>query len=433
MFRLPRPALRPALGHAQLRAIVLCLGAAMLSACASAPASAPAGEPVPPERPAAANTSAGETNAAAEAPAPTPAVTSTKAMDFQSWRAAFRARALAEGISPAVFDAAFDGVRVRADVLERDRFQPEFVRPIWQYLDSAVSTQRIDIGISRARSKAALLAEIEARHNVEAEVVVAVWGLESAYGANYGNTPVIAALATLAHDGRRRAFAEEQLIAALRIIQAGDIAPERMVGSWSGAMGHTQFIPTSFLDYAVDHDGDGRRDIWAPDAADALASTANYLAAFGWDYGAPAVHEVALPAGFDYASASSGPRAAADWRAVGVTLIDGRALPAGEAVEILLPAGAEGPAFATWPNFKVIRRYNNATSYALAIAMLARQIDGQPGIVASWPRDDRALTRDETREVQELLTTRGYDTRGIDGIIGPDTRRAVRAFQAARG
>ncbi|MEM6972599.1 MAG: lytic murein transglycosylase [Pseudomonadota bacterium] len=413
MFRLPR--------------LAFGLSVATLSACASAPA----GVPAPPERPAAAAATTAETTAAR--PASATSVPEGQTVNFATWRQAFRARALSEGIAPATFDAAFAGVAPIERVIELDRFQPEFTRPIWEYLDSAVSDLRIENGRAEARAKATLMRDIEARHAVESEIVLAIWGLESAYGANYGRTPVIGALATLAHDGRRRAFAEDQLIAALRIIQAGDIAPGRMIGSWSGAMGHTQFIPTSFLDYAVDHDGDGRRDIWAGDAADALASAANYLARFGWEKGQPAALEVMLPAGFDYALASAGARPVAEWSAMGVRLPNGAALPDGAAVEILLPAGAEGPAFATWPNFRVIRRYNNATSYALAIALLAQRIEGRPGLVAEWPRGDRALSREETREVQQLLNLRGYDTRGVDGIVGPDTRRAVRAFQSDSG
>ena len=238
---------------------------------------------------------------------------------FEDWRADFRARALSEGIRPDVFDAAFAGVRVNARVLELDAFQPEFIRPIWEYLDGAVSDRRIADGRAWRAQKAVLLDAIEARYRVDREVVVAVWGLESAYGANYGDIPVIESLATLAYEGRRREFAETQLLSALRILQAGDVTPPRMVGSWAGAMGHTQFMPTSFEGYAVDFGGDGRRDLWEADAADALASTANYLARFGWEFGRPWGVEVRLPAGFDYALADGTTRRPpADWAALGV-------------------------------------------------------------------------------------------------------------------
>ena len=355
---------------------------------------------------------------------------------FAAWRAGFRRRALAAGIRADVFDAAFRGVGVNATVLKRDAYQPEFARPIWDYLESAASQSRVANGRAKAGRHADLLARIENRHGVAGEIVLAIWGLESAYGAVMGDIGVIESLATLAHEGRRRDFAEQQLIAALRILQAGDIGPDRMTGSWAGAMGHTQFIPTSFADYAVDFTGDGRRDIWADDPADALASTAAYLAQFGWSTGAPVVRRVTLPDGFDYRLADgTTPRPADAWRRLGVTPAGAGAIPAGDAVRLILPAGAEGPAWLAWPNFRVILRYNNATSYALAVAILADRIAGRGEAVATlpWPRGTRPLSRSEKQALQRGLTALGHDTNGVDGIIGPDTRRAVRAFQAARG
>ena len=353
---------------------------------------------------------------------------------FGEWQASFRAKAVAEGIAPAVVDRAFQGVRVNERVLELDAYQPEFARPIWEYLDSAVSETRVATGRAEAAGKAQTLAEIERRFGVDREIVLAIWGLESAYGADYGSIPVIESLATLAYEGRRREFAEEQLLAALRILQAGDIAPERMVGSWAGAMGHTQFIPTSFLDYAVDFTGDGRRDIWAANATDALASTANYLARFGWTLDAPVAVEVRLPAAFDYLQVDDDiRRSAADWSRAGVARVNGNPLPSGESVSLLVPAGAAGPAFAVYENFRVIKRYNNATSYALAVSHLADRIRGSGPIAATWPRGDRPLSRDETIELQERLTAMGYDTQGVDGIVGPNTRAAIRSFQLRAG
>ncbi|MEM8840886.1 MAG: lytic murein transglycosylase [Pseudomonadota bacterium] len=369
-------------------------------------------------------------NGQAARPIARPAQPERPVVSFEEWRIGFRQRALAQGITPATFDRAFAGVSVNEVVLERDRYQPEFSRPIWAYLDRAASDTRIANGRENAARYGARLDAIEARYGVDKNVVLAVWGLESAYGDNMGSIPVIEAMATLAYEGRRRKFAEEQLIAALKILQSGDVTPERMVGSWAGAMGHTQFIPTSYADYAADFGGDGQRDVWAFDPTDALASTANYLARFGWTRGQPAVIEVVLPPGFDYALADQKiRRPVSAWRTIGI------ASPGAPEVEaaVLLPAGAKGPAFLVLPNFRVIKRYNNATSYALAVAHLAERIGGAGPFAGDWPRGDRALSRSEKEELQRRLTALGYDTQGADGIIGPNSRAAVRAFQQANG
>ena len=354
--------------------------------------------------------------------------------NFAEWKAGFRTRALEAGIAPATFDRAFAGVELNEKVISLDGRQPEFTRPIWEYLDGAVSESRIATGRAQADAKRSVLNQIESRYGADYEAVLAIWGLESGFGSNFGSIPVIESMATLAYEGRRKKFAEEQLIAALRILQAGDIEPGQMVGSWAGAMGHTQFIPTSFLSYAVDFTGDGRRDLWAADAQDALASTANYLGRFGWTRGSPAVVEVVLPEGFDYALADDSTRmTAAEWRALGVRAMEGRLAMGDEMISILLPAGARGPAFAAYPNFRVIKRYNNSTSYALAVAKLADRIKGGPGIKAAWPRGDRPLSLTEKKDLQERLTALGFDTQGVDGIIGPNSRKAVRGFQQANG
>ena len=347
---------------------------------------------------------------------------------FDAWKAQFRGRALSQGIAAGTLDSALSGLRPNGKVIELDNRQPEFSRPIWKYLDSAVSNNRVATGKSKVKQMGSVLRGIESRYGVDYPVIVAIWGLESGFGANFGSMSVVRSMATLAYDGRRKDFAEEQLIAALRIIQAGDVSAKRMVGSWAGAMGHTQFIPTSFLSYAVDYTGDGRRDIWAADAVDALASTANYLSSFGWRMGAPAVVEVTLPKNFNYAMADGRKMSASDWTDLGVRGVS-FGLPPSDGVSILLPAGARGPAFAAYPNFAVIKRYNNATSYALAVAHLAERIKGRGPFQAAWPRGDRTLSRTEKQELQRRLTAMGFDTQGVDGIIGPNSRAAVRSFQ----
>ncbi len=351
-----------------------------------------------------------------------------------AWIAGFRPRALAAGITPATLDRAFRGITYNADVIARDRNQAEFTRPIWDYLDSAVSDTRIANGKAALQTHAALLQRLEATYGVEKEVIVAIWGMESSYGANRGTIPLIPALATLAHDGRRGAFFEAQLIDALRILQSGDVDLDRFTGSWAGAMGHTQFIPSSYHAFAVDFDGDGRRDIWSDDPTDALASTAAYLAKSGWTTGQPWGVEVTLPAGFDHALSGKTTRLpAADWAALGLRRADGAALPDHGPASVLLPAGAKGAAFLIYPNFRAIERYNAADAYVIAVGHLSDRLAGGPPIRAAWPRDQRALTGAERRELQERLTAAGFDTKGVDGLIGPNTIAALRAYQRAEG
>jgi membrane-bound lytic murein transglycosylase B len=357
-----------------------------------------------------------------------------KATGLAAWIAGFRGTAITAGIAPELYDAAMTGLRYDPVVIERDRNQSEFTKTIWDYLDSAASDVRVENGRAAHRRHADLLQRIEARYGVDKEVVVAIWGLESAYGAFRGETPVLQALATLAYDGRRGDFFGEQLLAALRIVQAGDVAANRMTGSWAGAMGHTQFIPTSYLDYAADFGGDGRRDIWSDDPTDALASTAAYLARFGWVEGQPWGVEVRLPDGFDYTQANRRiTRLPSDWAARGVTGRDGEAVPDHGPASILLPAGSRGAAFMIFDNFAVIERYNTADAYVIGVGHLADRIRGGGPIEGQWPRDERALAFSERQELQRRLTDAGFATRGIDGRIGPNTVDAIRSYQQAMG
>lgn len=353
---------------------------------------------------------------------------------LQAWLAGFRPRAQAAGIRAETLESALKGVRYNTTVIERDRNQSEFTKQIWEYLDSAASDARVRNGQTAFAKNRKLLGEIEEKYGVDAEVVAAIWGLESAYGTFRGDIPMVEALATLSFDTRRGRFFEKQLIGALKIIQSGDVAPRNMTGSWAGAMGHTQFIPTSYLAYAVDFTGDGKRDIWSDNPADALASTANYLKKFGWKKGQPWGVEVTLPDGFDYTLAKrTNRKLPSAWGSLGVDSASGDPIPDHGPASVLLPAGADGAAFMIFANFDVIERYNTADAYVIGVGHLADRIAGGGPIKAGWPREDRPLSFDEKQEMQRLLTRKGYSTGGVDGIIGPLTINSVRRFQASVG
>lgn len=348
---------------------------------------------------------------------------------FKSWVKGFRTKALANGISARTFDRAFQGVQLNERVMRLDRKQAEFSREIWDYLDTATSPKRVKNGRAMLAKHKRTLRQIEKRYGVDAKVVVAIWGLESSYGQRMGDINIIEALATLAYDGRRRKFGEQQLIQALKIIQRGDITPNRMMGSWAGAMGHTQFIPTSYQAYAQDFTGDGKRNVWDPrDPSDALASTANYLKKFGWVHGQPWGIEVKLPAGFYYGNADLKVKATPTrWTELGVRTMNGGRIPNHGKGSILLPAGADGPAFVVFKNFFVIKRYNNANSYAMAVGHLGDKIVGGGNFQRKWPRGPGALVLEEKMHVQKLLNRAGYDVGEPDGIIGPKTISAANA------
>lgn len=352
---------------------------------------------------------------------------------FGRWVRAFAATAGDAGISHETLRAAFDDVRYLPRVVELDRRQPEFTQTVWEYLDRAVSPQRVARGREKLAQVGAEAEAAAARHGVPAPVLVAIWGMESSYGANYGDIPVIDALATLGFEGRRDAWARGQLLAALKILQSGDIDRTRMVGSWAGAMGQTQFLPTNFLAYAVDADGDGRRDIWGS-MADVMASTAHFLAREGWRPGQPWGLEVRLPPGFDPGRADADLRqSSAAWAAEGVQSMAGAALPDVPDAAVLLPAGARGPAFLVGPNFRTILRYNNATSYALAVGLLAQGLAGGPGVLAPWPRELQALSRSQLLALQKALNERGFPSGIPDGVMGPATREGIRRYQRSVG
>lgn len=353
---------------------------------------------------------------------------------FQRWIKGFRSRALKSGIHSRVYDTAFRNVRYNASIIKKDQNQSEFTKTIWQYLDSAASETRIKNGKAALRTHHRKLDAIERKYGVDKEVVVAVWGLESAYGTYRGSEPVIEALATLAYDGRRGKFFAAQLIAALKILQNGDTTPANMTGSWAGAMGHTQFIPTSYLAFAVDFTGDGKRDIWSDDPTDALASTAAYLAKSGWQKGQPWGVEVRLPRGFNYALANrKTKKMPSEWAKMGIVGLNGRSVPNHGKASVLLPAGAQGAAFLIFRNFSAIERYNTADAYVIGVGHLSDRIKGGAAIQSKWPRGDRALTFKERKELQRRLTRAGFNTQKVDGKIGPLTINAVRQYQRSIG
>ena len=355
-------------------------------------------------------------------------------MVFDDCLRGLRAQAAAAGVSNAAYDAGTAGLTPDMGVLELLNAQPEFTTPIWDYLAPLVDDQRIGDGRAMLETNATTLAQVERQYAVDPQTVVAVWGVESDYGRAFGKRPLLQSLATLSCFGRRQAFFRGELFATLLLLQAGDLKPEGLVGSWAGAFGHTQFMPSTYRRIAVDGDGDGRRDL-VGSIPDALASTANYLVRAGWRSGEPWGYEVKLPAGFDASLAGrKNKRPLADWRARGVLRADGTALPQTDAAAgLLLPAGANGPAFLVFRNFDAIYAYNAAESYALAIALLSDRLRGAGPLLAAWPTDDPGLDRAQRRHLQTLLLARGHAIGAADGMIGTQTRRAIATEQQRLG
>lgn len=348
--------------------------------------------------------------------------------------ASMRPQALAHGIRGDIWDAHTAGLARDQGVLDSLDYQPEFRSPIWDYLAGLVDEQRVADGQAMLVEHAALLARVQEAHGVDPATVVAVWGVESDFGRTFGKKPLLGSLATLSCEGRRQGFFKGELFAALKLIQAGDLSADGLVGSWAGAFGHTQFMPSTYARIAVDFDGDGRRDLVAS-IPDALASTANYLRRSGWQPGRPWGHEVRLPEGFDD-SVNGRPsrRPLSHWVGRGVVRADGGTLDAADTpTALLLPAGREGPAFLVFKNYDAIFSYNAAESYALAIALLADRLRGGAGLKARWPTDDPGLSRAERRELQSLLVARGHDIGEVDGMIGAKSRAAIALEQARLG
>ncbi len=366
------------------------------------------------------------------------AVLPAQAEDFDAWKKSFKARALSQGVSAETYDREMASVELIDRVLELNDNQPEFSKGVWTYLDSAVSETRISSGLNNRAANEAMLNRIEDFYGVDKEIIVAIWGLESSYGKIMGSYDVLSALATLGHDGRRASFGRTQLIGALKILDKEYAGREQLKGSWAGAMGQTQFIPTTYLAHAVDHDGDGQRNLWSS-LGDVFASTANYLSNSGYIANEPWGFEIKLPEGFDYAKADRSTRkTVAEWSSLSIVRADGTSLT--EDIDlnakgyIIIPAGATGPAFIVFDNFRAILKYNNSTSYALGIGLLSDHIAGRAKpLVGTWPRDDRPLSLNERKSLQKALADRGYKPGPIDGIIGAGTKSALRKWQKDQG
>ena len=354
--------------------------------------------------------------------------------DFGSCLASLRSQAAAKGVSGQAFDVATRGLTPDLTILELMNNQPEFKMPIWDYLAALVDEERVQDGRNAMRQAGQALAAAEARFGVDRHAIAGVWGVESNFGKDIGGRPLIQSLSTLVcYAPRRNDYFKGELMATLKIVQDGDINPANLRGSWAGAFGHTQFMPSTFQRLAVDGDGDGHRDIMTS-VPDAVHSTANFLKKAGWVNGLPWGYEVRLPQNFNAGLAGrKNKKPLASWAAMGVTRVDGRPLSGNYAAGIIIPAGVNGPAFIVTKNFDAVYSYNAAESYGLAIALLGDRLKGQPGIQTAWPTDDPPLSRAQRRELQQLLTARGYDVGEPDGKIGAKTREAIKDVERRIG
>jgi len=411
--------LRPGRRPARLKYLAVLCGLLALAACATRPSpKKPSPLPAP----------------AVAVPAPAaPARPSSRDPKFDAYLAEARTAALAQGITAETFDAATAGIAPLPTIIAMNANQPEFTKPVWSYLDGAVSARRIADARFMLTRYGEVLDKIAAQSGVPKEILVSVWGMESDYGADSGGFNLFAALATLAYDGPRANYARPEFLAALQIYQQQHYPLGEMVGSWAGAFGQTQFTPTTFLKYAADGDGDGRIDLWRS-PPDALASAARLLSEQGWARGQGWGIEVSLPDGFAYEDADlENDRPVSEWSARGVKTAGGEPLPLSDGnAAIYLPAGARGPAFLIFPNFRVLLKYNNAASYALAVSLLADRMAGAGPVKHDWPRDERALSRNERLQFQKDLQVLGFDPGTPDGVLGRKTRAALRQYQKSK-
>ena len=353
--------------------------------------------------------------------------------DFRSCLSGLRSAAVAKGVSPSTFDRATRGLEPDPKVIELMDNQPEFKTPIWDYLATLVDEEKVAEGRDMLRRHAATLASAESRFGVDRHTIVAVWGVESDFGRSGGKMPLVQALATGAcMASRRNVFFRDELVSTLRIIERGDLEAEDLKGSWAGAFGHTQFIPSTYLRLAVDGDGDGRRDL-VNSIPDALHSTANFMAKAGWQTGQGWGYEVDVPSGYSGPSGRTTRHPASFWSGRGITKVGGGALTGSGQAGLLMPAGRNGPAFLVFKNYDCAYSYNGADSYALAISLLSDRLKGRPGIQAEWPTDDPPLSRAQRRDLQKRLAAKGYDVGEPDGRVGQKTRDAIKEIERSLG
>lgn len=354
--------------------------------------------------------------------------------NFDAWKQQFAQKAVNSGVSERTAQQFLRAARPYERAIQSDNSQAEFKKFIWDYLKSAVSSTRISSGRREFNANRDLLDNISMQTGVSAQVITAIWGMETSYGSYTGKVPLVSSLATLAYDSRRSRFFEGELLAFLQLIDHGDIPNIQVQGSWAGGMGMTQFIPTTYQRYAVDFNGDGLRNLWQK--PDALASTGHYLEAMGWQAGYRWGREVQLPGGFDYSLANDRKlkKSLSDWAALGVTDANRQPLPDDLVMaRLFVPAGQFGPKFLLYKNFDVIKRYNNSDAYALGVSLLSDRIAGKPGLLTPWPDNAKKVTANDIKIVQTALNARGFDAGAVDGIMGNGTRRALQAYQAANG
>lgn len=353
---------------------------------------------------------------------------------FDDWKESFYHKAQASGVSTPLLQQFMQTAVPYERAVQSDKSQAEFKKFLWDYLSSAVSASRVQNGQQQFAENRALLNDIAAQTGVPPQIITAIWGMETSYGSYTGKVPIVPALATLAYEGRRKAFFEGELLALLQLIEHGDVPDINVLGSWAGGMGMTQFIPTTYARYAVDYNGDGYRNLWQK--PDALASTADYLAKMGWQAGSNWGREVVLPSGFDYFLANDKTqwKPLPEWQSLGVIAADGQPLPSALTMaRLFVSAGQFGPKFLLYKNFDVIKRYNNSDAYALGVSLLSDRIAGKPPLSAPWPTNAKKLTKNDIMLVQTALNVYGFKAGKVDGILGNGTRRALQAYQAQLG